>query len=51
MGGSNAIGIADQAALDGIPDLRKSGLKKIMAGFTSLEEVNRVVNKEKEKDE
>jgi type IV pilus assembly protein PilB len=51
MGGSNAIGIADQAILDGIPDLRKSGLKKIMDGFTSLEEVNRVVNKAKEKDE
>ncbi len=46
MGGSNAIGLADQAAKEGINDLRKSGLKKIRDGFTSLEEVNRVVNKE-----
>ncbi|MDM8558140.1 type IV-A pilus assembly ATPase PilB [Candidatus Parabeggiatoa sp. HSG14] len=46
MEGSNAIGLADQARLEGIPDLRESGLKKARDGFTSLEEVNRVVNKE-----
>ncbi len=46
MTGSNAIGIADQAAKEGIPDLRKSGLKKVQDGLTSLEEVNRVTNKE-----
>ena len=46
MEGSNAIGIADQARKEGIPDLRESGLKKAKDGLTSLEEVNRVVNKE-----
>ncbi|MDM8565506.1 type IV-A pilus assembly ATPase PilB [Candidatus Halobeggiatoa sp. HSG11] len=46
MEGSNSIGIADQAEREGIPDLRKSGLKKVVSGLTSLEEVNRVVNKE-----
>jgi type IV pilus assembly protein PilB len=46
MEGKNAITLADQAAKEGIPDLRKSGLKKAADGLTSLEEVNRVVNKE-----
>jgi len=46
MEGSNAIGIADQARSEGIPDLRKSGLKKAKDGLTSLAEVNRVVTKE-----
>ncbi len=46
MEGSNAIGLADQARREGIPDLRESGLKKAKNGLTSLEEVNRVVNKE-----
>lgn len=46
MEGSNAIGIADQAHKEGIPDLRLSGLKKVKDGLTSMEEVNRVVNKE-----
>jgi type IV pilus assembly protein PilB len=46
MEGSNAIALADQADIEGIPDLRKSGLKKAKDGLTSLEEVNRVVNKE-----
>lgn len=46
MEGSNAIGIADQAKRENIPDLRESGLKKVKDGLTSLEEVNRVVNKE-----
>jgi type IV pilus assembly protein PilB len=46
MQGSNAIALADQASIEGIPDLRKSGLKKAKDGLTSLEEVNRVVNKE-----
>jgi type IV pilus assembly protein PilB len=44
MDGSNAIGIADQARLEGIPDLRQSGLKKVKDGFTSLQEVNRVTS-------
>lgn len=46
LAGSNAVGIADQARKEGIPDLRESGLKKVKDGITSLEEVNRVVSKE-----
>ncbi len=42
MEGGNAIDIADQAKKEGIDDLRRSGLKKVLAGVTSLEEVNRV---------
>ena len=42
MEGGNAMDIADQAAKEGIPDLRKSGLKKVKDGLTGLEEVNRV---------
>lgn len=36
----NAVDIAAQAAKEGIWDLRKSGLSKVKAGITSLEEVN-----------
>ncbi|MFC1748189.1 type IV-A pilus assembly ATPase PilB [Pseudomonadota bacterium] len=43
MSGGNAIDIADQAKKEGIPDLRESGLKKVVQGLTSLEEINRVV--------
>ncbi|HDZ16390.1 MAG TPA: type IV-A pilus assembly ATPase PilB, partial [Methylophaga aminisulfidivorans] len=43
MEGGNAIQLADQARSEGIDDLRKSGLKKVAAGLTSLEEVNRVI--------
>lgn len=42
MEGGNAMQLADQAAKEGIPDLRKSGLKKVMDGVTSLDEINRV---------
>ena len=42
MDGGNALQIADKAREEGIPDLRESGLKKIIDGFTSLEEINRV---------
>jgi len=42
MEGGNAIQLADQADKEGIDDLRRSGLKKIKAGVTSLEEINRV---------
>jgi type IV pilus assembly protein PilB len=35
--------LADQAKAEGIADLRASGLKKVMAGLTSLEEINRVI--------
>jgi type IV pilus assembly protein PilB len=42
MEGGNAIQIADQARSEGIDDLRASGLKKVKAGITSMEEINRV---------
>ncbi|HEY9050693.1 MAG TPA: type IV-A pilus assembly ATPase PilB, partial [Gammaproteobacteria bacterium] len=42
MSGGNATDLADQAAKEGIDDLRRSGLKKVISGITSLEEVNRV---------
>lgn len=42
MEGGNAINIADQAKKEGIPDLRESGIKKVIDGSTSLEEINRV---------
>jgi type IV pilus assembly protein PilB len=38
--GGTAVDIAQQAAREGIWDLRKSGLAKVKAGITSLEEVN-----------
>jgi type IV pilus assembly protein PilB len=42
MEGCNSMQLADQADEEGVPDLRKSGLKKILQGVTSLEEINRV---------
>ncbi|HTQ36867.1 MAG TPA: type IV-A pilus assembly ATPase PilB, partial [Steroidobacteraceae bacterium] len=42
MGGGHAIDIADQARKDGIWDLRRAGLAKVVAGLTSLEEINSV---------
>ncbi len=42
MEGGNAIQIGDQAQEEGVWDLRRSGLQKVMDGVTSLEEVNRV---------
>jgi type IV pilus assembly protein PilB len=42
MSGGNSMQLADQAAKEGVSDLRRSGLRKVMAGVTSLEEVNRV---------
>lgn len=42
MENGNAMDIADQAKKEGIPDLRESGLKKVKAGVTSLDEINRV---------
>ena len=38
----NSIEIAEAAKSEGFPDLRRSGLKKAMAGVTSLTEINRV---------
>lgn len=40
--GANAVQLADQAAMEGIWDLRRSGLEKARNGSTSLSEVNRV---------
>ncbi|MDF3030867.1 MAG: type pilus assembly ATPase PilB [Moraxellaceae bacterium] len=40
----NSIQIADQARAEGYPDLRRSGLVKVMQGLTSLQEINRVTS-------
>jgi len=40
----NSIAIADQARKEGYPDLRRSGLVKVMQGITSLQEINRVTS-------
>ena len=42
MEGGNSIQIAEQAQREGVSDLRQSGLRKVKAGITSLEEINRV---------
>ena len=42
MEGGNAMQIADQAASEGVIDLRRAGLNKVTEGLTSLEEINRV---------
>ena len=42
MEGGNAMQIADQAAKEGVIDLRRAGLNKVKQGLTSLDEVNRV---------
>jgi type IV pilus assembly protein PilB len=44
MRGGNALEIADQARLEGVRDLRQSGLTKVRQGITSLEEVMGVTN-------
>jgi type IV pilus assembly protein PilB len=38
----SAVDIGNQAAKEGVWDLRRSGLEKVRAGLTSLEEVNSV---------
>jgi len=42
MEGANAIVLADQSRKEGIPDIRRSGLRKVQDGVTSLEEINTV---------
>jgi len=42
MEGGNAIDIADQAAKEGVWDLRRAGLEKVKQGMTSIDEVNSV---------
>jgi len=44
MRSGNALEIADQARLEGVRDLRQSGLLKVKQGLTSLEEVMAVTN-------
>ncbi len=42
MENGSALDVADQAKKDGVDDLRQSAIKKVIAGMTSLEEINRV---------
>ncbi len=42
INGGNSSALAQQAEKEGIDDLRRSGLKKVMVGVTSLDEINRV---------
>jgi len=42
MEAGNSIQIAQMARKEGFPSLRQSGLIKVLAGLTSLEEINRV---------
>ena len=42
MEDGNAMQIAEQAAKEGVYDLRRAGLNKVKEGVTSLEEINRV---------
>ena len=44
MRAGNAIEIADQARKEGVKDLRQSGLLKVKAGITSLEEIEAITN-------
>lgn len=44
MEDGNSIQIADQARKEGFPDLRRSGLVKVMQGVTSLQEINRITS-------
>ncbi|MBL8523156.1 MAG: type IV-A pilus assembly ATPase PilB [Betaproteobacteria bacterium] len=44
MKNGTSIDIADQAKKEGVYDLRRSGLRKVRAGLTSLEEVEAVTN-------
>ncbi len=44
MRGGNQLDIQKQAEKEGIPDLRRSGLKKVMDGVTSLDEIERATN-------
>ncbi|MBT4146387.1 MAG: type IV-A pilus assembly ATPase PilB [Gammaproteobacteria bacterium] len=40
--GGNTMQLAEQAALEGVNDLRRSGLLKVIQGVTSIEEIDRV---------
>ena len=42
LSGGSAVDIGQQAAKEGVWDLRRSGLEKVKAGLTSIDEVNSV---------
>jgi type IV pilus assembly protein PilB len=42
MEDGNSLEIADMSRQEGFPDLRRSGLVKVMAGVTSLQEMDRI---------
>jgi type IV pilus assembly protein PilB len=42
MDGGNSIQLGEAARSEGFDDLRRSGLKKVISGVTSLAEINRV---------
>ena len=42
MEGGGALHIGDQAAKEGVWNLRRAGLQKVKDGATSLEEVNNI---------
>ena len=44
MRGGNQLDIQKQAEKEGVPDLRRSGLKKVKDGVTTLDEVERATN-------
>jgi len=44
MKNGTAHDIADQAKREGVRDLRQSGLLKVKAGLTTLEEIEAVTN-------
>jgi type IV pilus assembly protein PilB len=44
MRAGNSIEIAEQARKEGVKDLRQSGLVKVKAGITSLEEIEAITN-------
>ncbi|QYJ93412.1 type IV-A pilus assembly ATPase PilB [Shewanella spartinae] len=44
MEGGNSLQIANQAKEQGMRDLRESGLRKVIAGVTSIAEINRVTS-------
>jgi type IV pilus assembly protein PilB len=44
MRNGNALDIAEQARKEGVRDLRQSGLLKVKAGITSLEEIEAITN-------
>ena len=44
MRNGTALDIAEQARKEGVRDLRQSGLLKVKAGVTSLEEIEAVTN-------